>query len=358
MSNFNKKDRNIIRQEYQEQLIKLKEICKELKQAPHYLKLSQEYKLRSSRWFIDHCENPKVKDYNSFMEFEVGIKPNYLLSKDTVTNLIYNFCKENNGNINQNDVMKHLNFSPTVIGRIWGGFRNMRRDLGLENVSVGGNDRSKSIDEILNYLDIFFKYLKINKTIAFTTTDVDEFFKENNIEITFNTVQNRLKKANLKAVRELAKENNLDLAQEGRGLVTIFSDGEKALSRYEKLFSTILRNSGFVYNKTYFRDVKYSDIFNEIEKCRNPMTIDYLLIYKGRKIYIELAGVLRDYEKSFKENKTITSESKNKYRIQLMKKEEILKRNNVEYYIVIPRTKRTLEYIISKMNLYFIKGDK
>ncbi len=233
----------------------------------------------------------------------------------------------------------------------------MKQELGMSVASIGNINRNKPMEYIFEKLDLFFIYLKNNKTKMFTTTDLDEFLLKNNFELTYGTIHKKLKKECGKSIGDIAKENDLELAKEGRGLVHIFQDGEKALSRYERIFSTILRNSGFVYNRSYFRDVKYSDIFNDVVVSKNSMTIDYVLIYENRKIYIELAGVLRDYERYYKDNISIGSESKEKYRKQLIRKEEILKRNNVEYYILIPQSYRTLQQIISKNNFYFIKGE-
>ena len=67
------------------------------------------------------------------------------------------------------------------------------------------------------------------------------------------------------------------------------------------------------------------------------MNCDYLIHIKNHDIYIEIAGVLEAYKTYFFSNKSIlNSKSKENYRKKLLKKQSMLRDNNLKYYILFP----------------------
>ena len=116
-----------------------------------------------------------------------------------------------------------------------------------------------------------------------------------------------------------------------------------------------MRKLGFVYEKDYFRDIKYSELF---EKINGWTTIDYVIRVGNRIIYIEVAGLLRDYKNFYIENREITSsKSKEKYRKTLLKKEIELIKNNAEYYFLFPDKYNNFNKIIQEeISDVFMKG--
>lgn len=100
------------------------------------------------------------------------------------------------------------------------------------------------------------------------------------------------------------------------------------------MFSKYLKDNGFIYNKDYFRDVKYSNFINNYN---GNMNCDYVIYIGNDVLYIEIAGIIADYKTWYYEDKIISnSKSKEKYRIKLKEKEQMLKTNNLRYFILFP----------------------
>jgi hypothetical protein len=185
--------------------------------------------------------------------------------------------------------------------------------------------------------------------------EMNDYFENNNAELTFQTANRRIRKEYKKTISDLASGKNLSLNKPGRGMVQVFSDGEKTFSYYEFLFSSFLRKLGFIYGKDYFRDVKYSTLF---KKSNGWKTIDYVIHIGNRIAYVEVAGLLRDYKNFYIENREITSsKSKEKYRQTLFKKEFELIKNNAEYYFLFPDKYNDFNKIIQEeISDIFMKG--
>lgn len=136
------------------------------------------------------------------------------------------------------------------------------------------------------------------------------------------------------SIKEFLNKNGFDINECGIGMKHIFDDGELTQSKYEYNFSLYLRNVlNLKYNIDYFRNVKYKDF---ILNYNGYFNCDYLINYKNRKIYIEIAGMLNDYKMHYHENKTINAKRKELYRLNLMEKESMLKENNLDYFILFP----------------------
>jgi len=151
-------------------------------------------------------------------------------------------------------------------------------------------------------------------------------------------------------MRNFLIQNGFSLLQEGNGLNYFFNDGEKTVSQYELDFSNFLRENSLCFNVDYFRDVKYSTFDN---KYTGNMNCDYLIKINNHNIYVELAGLLgnKSHEVSFINNQFINSKSKEKYRLKLNEKRNILERNNLNYYILL-KSDMNLDTYINILNKY------
>lgn len=121
----------------------------------------------------------------------------------------------------------------------------------------------------------------------------------------------------------------------GNGMNHKFDDGEVTTSLYEYEFSNFLRNNGFEYGKTYFRNIYYKKLDDEY---KGNMNCDYCIDFNGQLVYIELAGILgnKEHQEAYRNNTPLKSKSKEEYRLKLNHKREIFERNNLEYYILLP----------------------
>lgn len=295
-----------------------------------------------SRWFINHCNNDKVKDYNSFIEYEIGAKPRFFMSKEMATEIIINTYQKLGHSPTQKELRPYL--CSSIIKRIWGSFNNMKLELGLE--ILGRNNISKHIDflqlkEIL--LNTCNDILKkdINKT-TITTKDIT-----NNCPVVFGTFE-RIFKQNNTTVREFLELNGFKYQKEGQGYVYNFEDGEVTKSQFELLFSNKLREYGLIYNKDYFRDVRYKTF---ISNYKGLLDCDYVININDNLVYVEIAGMLRDYKNRYKTPENIPSNSKKKYAEKLNQKESMFIKENLHYFILFPSdlTEDKIDYIFENI---------
>lgn len=217
-----------------------------------------------------------------------------------------------------------------TIRNIWGSLNKMKEDLDLQINQENMIDKTRSInqskEDIKNVCNIIYK--KENRRII-TTKDIKKYCRVN-----FWSYSKVFKKHNT-TLRKYIESLGFQYKKEGTGLNHLFKDGEKVRSQYELDFSNYLRDDlKMQYNKDYFRDVKYKSF---VKDYKNSMDCDYVINYKNKIIYIEIAGMLRDLHNYYYNDKFITkSKTKENYRQKLIKKEEMLKSINAEYYILFP----------------------
>lgn len=122
--------------------------------------INNNYNLPDSRWFINHCPDKNVKNYNQFLEY-VGFKPRYNISKELAIKMILELQDKLNRplitddfqNINNNDL------GITTINNYWGTFNKMKEELGLEIVQECMTKKHKSKEEMINDMQNFINQL-------------------------------------------------------------------------------------------------------------------------------------------------------------------------------------------------------
>ena len=256
-----------------------------------------------------------------------------ILSKEEVISIIHNMQATLNRPLMYDDFRNPQENSIGIseIRKYFKTMNNIKEQLGLEIIQE---------NMIEKQLDVTVAKQHINKLCE------EIFDRENRKMITYKDIDrckftngshnyHRLFVKDLGiTLREYLNSIGFDMVQEGRGLNHIFEDGEKTKSQYELDFSLYLRKiMCFKYNIDYYRDIKYKSFINDYSKL---MDCDYIIDYKGRKIYIEIAGILRDYKEWYYQDKPLNSKSKEKYRLKLKEKENMFKESGVEYYILFP----------------------
>lgn len=229
----------------------------------------------------------------------------------------YDFRPKQKGHIGIRTIMKY-----------WGEFRFMQEELGL--VITGKYAKKLSDYECLEEIkDICNKVYKEENRKTLLIKDFkrigtyDDYKKY--ILVCKNTGT---------TLRKYLKSLGFELQKAGNGLNFCYDDMERVVSAYEYDFTNYLRNVGLKYNQDYFRDVKYKNISSEYT---GNMNCDYEIHFQGRIFYVELAGILGNvgHEKCYRENIPINSTSKEKYRLDLIKKQNIFVKENLEYYILL-----------------------
>ena len=317
-------------EEYAIEVEKFKKISNELGRALKYEEMSK-YNLRSSRWYVQYSKNNKVHDYNSFIEFEIGMMPRYMVSKETAIKCILELQSTLNRPLLKKDLsgIKNNSVGTGVIKRYWGGFNEMKKALGLEIVGQNLRDVERSLFSIKRDVVKVCAYIleKENRYIV-TLSDWDKLEGIASYQTCCKWFI-----AHGSTLREFIQSIGFDFVKSGDGVNFFFDDNEHTQSQYELEFSKGLRELGLEYNINYYRDIRYSTF---IQGYKGFLNCDYVIKYKSRTIYVEIVGMLRDYKEWYYQNKSMSSKSREKYRLTLMKKEEMLKNMQLEYYILFP----------------------
>lgn len=317
-------------EEYNQFVQKFKDISKELQRPLKYEELSK-YGLPSSRWFVKHSKNKNVVDYNTFIEYEIGMIPRYDVSKEYVIKYILQLQESLQRPIKKKDLVgiKNNGIGEGVIRRYWGSFNNMKKELNLPIIQENMYPKQKSIFSIKR--DIVKLCAYILTTEGRITITQDDWKLLSDIS-SYSTCCKYLNMDN-SSIRAFIESIGFNLVESGTGYNHLFDDEELIKSQYEFFFSNYLRNKGLIFNKDYFRNVRYSS-FIKNSCCKYDC--DYKIKYKNNFIYIEIAGMLRDYKEWYYENKIINNKAREAYRKKLYEKEQLLKNNNLNYYILFP----------------------
>lgn len=285
----------------------------------------------------------KLSDEEKYIIQNRGRQSN--LSKEDCVEMIYSMQNsldrpleyDDFRNPNQNSV------GITEIRRYWNTMNNMKKELGLTVNQESMTDKQITKDVLDNDVNNILDYLQSENRAFITTREI------NNLGCCsrYLSLDRACRKYYNEKLIDRLNDFGICLGKQGRGFNYDFDDGEHTTSQYEYIFSKYLREYGFVYNKDYFRDVKYSEF---ISIYQGNMNCDYVIHYNERVIYIEIAGIIADYKQWYYQNRQITqSKSKDEYRVKLMQKEDLLKSKHLEYYLLFPcdLSKITLSLILN-----------
>ena len=262
------------------------------------------------------------------------------LTKSEIVELIYKMQDEKGKLLSQGDFESKNSYGIGIkaIYKFWGNMKNMQRELCLDSPQY--KHRLTDEQTIIELLDICNSIKIRENRIIVTKNDIES----RGTYISCEPYENSCKRIYNKTLREFLYDNGYILQTPGNGMHYLFDDGEKTISSYEYLFSSILRENNLEYNKDYFRNIKYKLIDDTYS---GEMDCDYKLNLNGKIVYFELAGILehKSHIDAYKNNYPITnSKSKEKYRLHLISKKQILEKNNLTYHILFP-------YEINKINL-------
>lgn len=269
---------------------------------------------------------------NNYNEIKQNNKIQRELSKQEVINIVFEMQKRKGSPLNIYDFYpKQKNgVGIRTIRKYWDELWLMQKDLGLK--ITGKHESILSDEEVLKEIDYICDFVK---TIENRTTITHKDLKKHGTYSDYKKYSEACKNLKNCTLREYIESLGLKLQQSGNGMNYKFEDGENVVSFYEYEFSSFLRDNGFIFSQTYFRNIPYKDLDN---LYKGKMNCDYEIILNGNKIYIELAGILgnKEHQKAYRNNIKINSKSKELYRQKLYQKRDIFERNNLAYYILLP----------------------
>lgn len=219
-----------------------------------------------------------------------------------------------------------------IIYRLWGTFTNMVKELGLPEHDYYYKPFDKNYrphEEIMESIKTVCETVKSQGRTTVLYTDFKEI-----ADISEVSTVRRHCELDGTTLRDVIKSYGCELQQCGNGMNHRFEDGEYTASKYEYDFSRFLRDNGFEYGKTYFRNIYYKKLNSEY---KGNMNCDYCIDFNGQLVYIELAGILgnKEHQDAYRNNTPLKSKSKEEYRQKLNQKRDMFERNNLEYYILL-----------------------
>ena len=290
----------------------------------------KKYNLPDYRWFLKHCPNPEIKCWNDFLIW-VGFCIGDMSMEDAKV-LIYNYSDQLKRPLMYDDFRGSNPLIPSIsyINSHWGSLNKMKNDLGLEIIQENMSDKQLSKDEFIKQMEVIFNISK-NNDIQFITRNFIDAISDTNNSCSLDKYSHRYFNMSLS---DYIKSCGFESGKCGCGCIYRFDDGELTSSQYEYLFSKYLRSIGLIYQKDYFRSVRYSDF---IKDYKGMMDCDYVINFNNNTIYIEIPGIIEYYKSWYYDDKKISSsESKEKYRQKIKLKENLLKSNNLKYFLLFP----------------------
>ena len=324
---------NCVREEYEynKTIEKFKEVCiKENKVIS--INLLQEKIGHDMRWISNR--NTSVKSYYDFYS-SFGFKNECDLNKNEIIDRIYKMQSKLNRPLMYNDFRESDSFDEVgilSIRKYFGTMNQMKEELKLEIIQEDMISKHvEDFDILVKELQFICDMVRKDNRNIITSKDITRI---NRLNINYQSFQKRCLE-NDTSVRNVIKDYGFELQKEGNGLVYSFHDGERTVSQYELNFSNKLREYGYLYDKDYFRDVRYKEFINDYN---DMMNCDYVIHIGNKAIYIELAGMLGGiYENNYKNNIiNANSKSKKLYAEKLHKKEDMLIQNGLNYFLLFP----------------------
>ena len=309
--------------------------------------------------FVDSNGNIVRTSWNHITQYKIKcktpdevikVKNKVYMSKERAIPIIKNKEKELGRPLLQSD-FEGVETTDTSIGirviwRLWGTFSNMIDELELIKHDCFYKPNSSNYtphNEVMNLIKFVCEKIKSTGRNIIMYSDFEE---HTNLDITKFRRHCKLENTTL---NDIVKLYGCELQRAGNGMNHKFEDGEFTVSKYEYDFSQFLRENGFEYDKTYFRNIYYKTLDNEYA---GNMNCDYCVNINGHLIYIELAGILgnKEHQNAYKNNIPLKSKSKEEYRQKLNQKRDMLERNGLEYYILLPdeMNENTYKNIINK----------
>lgn len=323
------------------------------KPISHAILRKEPFNLPDARWYIKLCPDKAVTNWSEFEDW-CGFYVHKLVTKEKATKFIYKMQESINRPLMYDDFRGSgcYQISIDIVNKYWGSLNKMKESLGLQIVQESMIDRQLTIEKFDIMVSDIVDFAFSDGRNFITTTEINKNKNWHNSS-TLNKYANKFYN---KSFAEILKENNINLGKQGSGINFTFDNGEHTTSQYEYMFSKFLRDNGFEYNKNYFRDVRYSEF---ITNYKGMMNCDYVLKIHTEIIYIEIAGIIGSYKEYYYQNKNIScSKSKEKYRLKLLKKESLMKKLGLKYFILFPcdLTENNFAKIVSNPSLKLKKN--
>lgn len=311
-------------EDYEIYLKKFLNTCSSLGRA---LKLNElmnnHYGLPSASWLVKFCPSEQVKTYKQFLDY-YGLPQNkHIWTKQEVAEKLKQYeavvCRP----ITTQDLTLSKSGVPQIaVNRLFGGITNAKKEIGLLATLPAQPLPFEYYKDILKRIITSYKQETGKEYITWRDIESGKYSDHSPEHKTY-----------IKSFKRAGVDLNAYIRSLGCMLnpcsfsyTYTFEDGEKTGSNMEYEVTTHLREIGLVYNKDYLRTIRYNEFTND----KSRMDCDYCIITNSGNIYIEVAGMIQNIQGDWRE-KDYPSAVENQYRDKMIKKEKVLKSNNLNY---------------------------
>ena len=303
-------------------------ICKSLGRSLSSKELlNNHYGLPGSLWFIKYCPDKSVTTYKQFLSYCKLEQNKHIWTKEEVAKTLIEYENKVGRPIITEDLcVDKAGISAIVINRLFGGLSSAKEELNLMKTLPNQPLPFQHYKSILTDMLMDYKTKTNNPYITWQIIESGEYGSY---------------KIDHKSMMKSFQDNNVDLYAyvHSYGLkfnpslfsnTYTFEDGEKADSNYEYALSVYLRTIGLKYKRDYIRAVRYNDFHQE----KSKMTCDYLIKIDKVEIYIEVAGMINNFEDEDWRTHDFVNKVSNAYRDKMIYKEQIFKQHNLNYLFI------------------------
>lgn len=291
------------------------------------------FNLPDSRWYVKYCPDASVDSWGKFVAW-TGLFCEST-SKERAIELLRQKEIELGRPLKYDDFRISGCYNVTIpyINKTWGSVNKMKKELGMEIIQEDMYEKSPSKDDFEDMLGDLLVCAGFDRITAIPSTYID--MHRNVIGVCYETLDKACQKYYNMTLKDHLEQIGFSMGKLGCGTVNQYEDGEVTQSIFETIFSNFLRENGYYYTFNYLRNERYSEI---IDDYNGSMDCDYMLVSKDDQIvYVEIAGLIEAYKTNYYEDIPITSsKSKERYRLKLKKKEEMLSRCGDMYFILWP----------------------
>ena len=285
------------------------------------------YGLPNPNWFVKYCPDKTVKSYDDFVKW-CGFESNCLKNEDNeVGKKLIELQHRLGRPITNNDItVENVGFSPIVVARIYGNTSNAKKELGLLKTPSNQPKPFEFYKEKLS--TTLFKIKEITGRNFISWADIEsELYNENPCE--HKTYLRSFKDAEID-IFSYVKSLGFQMNPSNFSNTYTFDDGERVVSTLEYDFSTYIRKLGYVYNKTYYRDVLYRKFSNGTGK----INCDYCICIDGKYLYVEIAGIINKPIKDDWKTHSYSSKQEIGYQQKMIRKEKLLIESNCDFLFI------------------------
>lgn len=285
------------------------------------------YGLPSASYFYRNYPDSHVNTYVEFCSV-LGFIPNRFKTKEQVISHIIEKRNKLNRNLQLSDFENgnDVHVTRSIINRIWGTFNNMQIELGYEINQENMQTKQRPIEELVNDLRKLCEHiLETENRNIISYRDIDECSWCLNSVTYFKLFKKHLNLTPAEYIDSIGYKSNPC----GMGLNHTFSDGERITSQYEFNVSTFLRDK----NVKYIRNVKYNTFIEGYSKGKD---CDYVIYVNDLVWHVEIAGMINDKRIDVANPSSVTDKIHRKYLEDIYEKEEMFKKEELNYKILYP----------------------